>query len=138
MSRWLLLPLLFLSGLVHAQGQTSAGDYQVHYNALPSAFLTPEIAREYGILRSRVRGVLVVSIQRDGQPVRMRIEAQVGPLGEQMQPLELRQVDTNGLPSYIGSFTITPGESRQFRLRIAPPQSEPLDIGFTQQFFETP
>lgn len=138
MARWLALLLLLSGGLAHAQGQHSAGAYQVHYSALPSAFLTPEVARQYGILRSRVRGVLVVSVQRDGQPVRVRIEAQVGPGGGQLQPLQLRQVDTEGLPSYIGSFAIAAGESRQFRLRITPPDSEPLQIAFSQQFFDTP
>lgn len=140
MTRWLLLLALLLSSgrALAQQGQHAAGDYTVHYNALPSAFLTPEIARQYGVLRSRVRGVLVVSVLRQGSPVRVRVEAQAGAPGEPLQPLELRLVETNGTPSYIGSFAIASGESRQFRLRVEPPDDAPIHIGFTRQFFDDP
>lgn len=137
MRHWLLAPLLlFLGGFAHAQGQHTAGEYQVYYSALPSAFLTPEIAQASGVLRSRARGVLVVSVQQRGQPVQARITAQIGPGGGPLQPLELRLLDTNGAPSYIGSFAIAAGESRRFHLRITPPAGEPFEFSFSQQFFE--
>lgn len=136
MLRRLALVLLLAAGLAQAQGQQAAGDYQVYYSAFPSGFLTPEVARDYGILRSRTRGVLLVSVKRAGQPVAARIEAQVGPGGGRLQPLELRPVQTDGVISYIGSFAIADGESRQFQLRVTPADGEPLDIAFSQQFFD--
>ena len=136
MIRWLALLLLLVTGLAQAQGQQTIGDYQVYYSAFPSGFLTPEVARDYGILRSRTRGVLLVSVKRAGEPVRVRIEAQVGPGGGRLQPLELRAVQTDDVVSYIGSFAIAEGESRQFQLHIRPPDGEPLNIAFSQQFFD--
>jgi hypothetical protein len=136
MRRWLALALLLLTGLAQAQGVRSAGDYQIHYSALPSGFLTAEVARQYGILRSRLHGVLLVSVKRAGEPVQARIEAQAGPGGGKLQPLSLRAVETDGVISYIGSFTIADGESRQFRLLISLPEQEPLEIVFSQQFFD--
>jgi hypothetical protein len=134
--RWLLLSMALASGLAHGQRAQTAGDYQVHYSAFPSAFLTPEVARQYGVLRSRARGVLVVSVKRDGEPVAARVEARVGPGGGRLQPLELRHVKTDGAASYIGSFAIADGESRQFQLIVTPADTPPLSVSFSQQFFE--
>ncbi|HEX5515199.1 MAG TPA: DUF4426 domain-containing protein [Gammaproteobacteria bacterium] len=136
MIRRLAFVLLLVAGLAQAQGQQAVGDYQVYYSAFPSGFLTQEVARDYGILRSRTRGVLLVSVKRAGQPVAARIEAQIGPGGRSLQPLELRPVQTDGVISYIGSFAIADGESRQFQLRITPADGEPLNIAFSQQFFD--
>ena len=40
------------------------GDYVVHFNAISTNQLTPEIARQYGIVRSNNRAMLNVSILR--------------------------------------------------------------------------
>jgi hypothetical protein len=135
--RRLTLALLALAiGAASAQRLQVTGEYQVHYSAFPSGFLTPEVARDYRILRSRVRGVLLVSVKRAGRPVEARIEARAGPGGGRLQPLTLRPVRTDGAISYIGSFTIADGESRQFRLEIAPVGGDPIAVSFSQQFFE--
>ena len=47
----------------HAEQSSSFGDYVIHYNAIPSTFLTPDTAREYGISRSRNRAMLNISVQ---------------------------------------------------------------------------
>lgn len=134
--RWLLLCAALVTGVAHAQRVHTAGDYEVHYTAFPSAFLTPEVAREYGVLRSRARGVLVVAVRRDGSPVNARVEARVGPGGGRLQPLELRHVKTDGTASYIGSFAIADGESRQFQLTVTPGDAAPFAVSFSQQFFD--
>ncbi len=58
------------------------GDYVLYFNALNTDQLTPDIAREYGIVRSKSRAMLNVSIHRkhagrahrgrDGRGVRVR------------------------------------------------------------------
>lgn len=136
MIRWLAAALMLLSTAAPAQGIVSHGEYQVHYNAIPSGFLGAEVAQSYGILRSRNRGVLLVSVKRADQAVSARVEAQVGPSGERLQELEMRPVQTSGITSYIGSFTIADGESRYFRLRITPADGAPLELEFSQQFFD--
>lgn len=39
-------------------------DYQVFYNAFPSTFLTPEVAKNYQIERSANRGLFNISIRK--------------------------------------------------------------------------
>lgn len=136
MIRWLAIGLLFLSMGASAQGVAQHGDYQIHYNAVPSGFLTVDVAQSYGILRSRNRGVLLVSVKRDNQAVSARVEAQVGSGGDRLEVLEMRPVQTSGIISYLGSFTIADGESRHFRLHIAPTGGPPIDLEFSQQFFD--
>lgn len=136
MLRRLALALLLAAGAASAQGLKTTGDYQVHYSAFASGFLTPEIAREYGVLRSRTRGVLLVSVKRAGEPAMAPIEAWVSAGGGQPEPLSLRAVRTDGTVSYLGSFPIADGESRQFRILVTPPDAAPLEITFSQQFFD--
>lgn len=128
--------LLLAAGSVGAQQTQQVGDYTVYYSALPSGFLTPEIAREYGVLRSRTRGVLLVSIKRGAAPVEARIEARVGPGGGRLQPLALRSVRTGEIVSYLGSFAIADGESRQFSLEITPANGKSFTLSFSQEFFD--
>lgn len=134
--RWLLLLLTLICGPAFAQQTQTVGEYTVYSSAFPSGFLTPEVARQYGILRSRAKGVLLVSVKRRGQPATAQVEAQFAPGGGRMQPLPLRPVRTDGTVSYIGSFPIADGESRQFLVRVEPPNVEPITLSFTQEFFE--
>lgn len=136
MIRWLASVLFFLSAAVSAQGVVEHGEYQIHYNAIASGFLTQDIATSYGILRSRTRGVLLVSVKHADRNVEARIEAQAGPRGDRLKALDMRSIKTDGFTSYLGSFAIADGESRYFRLRITPAGGEPLELEFSQQFFE--
>lgn len=136
MLRRLAFALLLATGTAAARGLETTGDYQVHYSAFASGFLTPEIAREYGILRSRTRGVLLVSVKRAGEPATPPTEAWVSAGSGQPEPLPLRAVRTDGTVSFLGSFAIADGESRRFRILVTPPDAAPLEITFSQQFFD--
>jgi len=130
---WLLL---FFSATLSAQGVVQQGDVEIFYNAIPSGFLTADIAQNHGVLRSRTRGLLLVSVKRGEQTIEARIEAQAGASGEAMQDLTMRPVHTNGMISYLGNFAIAEGESRYFQLRITPAGGQPVELEFSQQFFD--
>ena len=54
------------------EGSRDFGDYVVYFNAMNTDSLTPDVAREYGIVRSKSRAMLNVSIhkkQENGQTV---------------------------------------------------------------------
>lgn len=49
------------------------GDMNVHYMAIGSTFFTPEIAKAYGITRSRYNGLINISVldnSQDGTPAK--------------------------------------------------------------------
>jgi len=131
-----LLALLLVCALpAGAERVKSFGPYQVHYNAFSSGFLSPEVARDYGILRSRTRGVLVVSVHEEGRPVRARVQAQTVD-GSDNTRITMREVRTNGEPLYVGSFKVDDGQNLRFDIAVAPEGGgEPLAVRFQQQFF---
>ncbi|MEC9484010.1 MAG: DUF4426 domain-containing protein, partial [Halomonas sp.] len=67
-TRTLALAMLGLAGLLLAAGTALAqqvervGDYRIHYSAVSTLFLTPEIVAAYDIERSKHTGLLNVSV----------------------------------------------------------------------------
>ena len=64
---WFSLALLLgLSGLwpsvAQAEQKQVLGNWDVHYIALNSTFLTPDVAKQYGIVRSKFNGLINISV----------------------------------------------------------------------------
>jgi len=53
---------LFLMSNVSAENMKKLGTMNVHYMAIGSTFFTPEIAKVYGITRSRYNGLINISV----------------------------------------------------------------------------
>ncbi|MDP5041473.1 MAG: DUF4426 domain-containing protein, partial [Paraglaciecola sp.] len=56
------LSMLLSAAAVHAEQKVALGTWDVHYIALNSTFLTPEVAKQYGILRSKFNGLINISV----------------------------------------------------------------------------
>lgn len=58
--------LLGLSGLwplaAQAEQKQVLGNWDVHYIAINSTFLTPDVAKQYGIVRSKFNGLINISV----------------------------------------------------------------------------
>nr|WP_226989278.1 DUF4426 domain-containing protein [Paraglaciecola arctica] len=53
---------LLLSSPVSAEQKQELGSWEVHYIALNSTFLTPQVAKQYGIVRSKFNGLINISV----------------------------------------------------------------------------
>ncbi|HEX5693313.1 MAG TPA: DUF4426 domain-containing protein, partial [Arenimonas sp.] len=62
---------------VAAQNSVRSGDLVVHYNAVPTTSLTPDVARQYGITRSANRALVNVSVRRGTPGADEAVPAQV-------------------------------------------------------------
>ena len=51
----------------YAENMKKLGDMNVHYMAIGSTFFTPEIAKAYGITRSRYNGLVNISVLDNSQ-----------------------------------------------------------------------
>lgn len=137
----LLLLLLLLPPATLADNSTKAADYTIHHNAIPTAILTPEIASTYGIVRSKYRGILNVSVIQEvpgttGRPVSAQIEAQASNLLGQISNLKLREIREGDAIYYIGEFPIVDRETLRFSLQVTPSGREtPIAAELSQQFF---
>lgn len=56
------LILLVLSGGANAEQKVTLGDWDVHYMVVNTTFLTPEIAKANGIVRSRFNALVNISV----------------------------------------------------------------------------
>jgi len=57
----LLVVLMFFSQ-AHAEQNQVLGNWDVHYIALNTTFLSPEVAKQYGIVRSRFNALINISV----------------------------------------------------------------------------
>ena len=58
---------LFVMSNVSAENMKKLGSMNVHYMAIGSTFFTPEIAKVYGITRSRYNGLINISVLDNSQ-----------------------------------------------------------------------
>lgn len=141
LSRFLgLLFVLAVSPALAEQSKTF-GDYVVHYNALNTELLQPDIARQYGITRSKNRAMVTISVQKKlmgttGKPVEAKINGYATNLSAQTRPIKLRKiVDANAI-YYVGDFRIRNQETLDFHFVITPVgEDKSLNLEFRQQFF---
>ncbi|MCB1829608.1 MAG: DUF4426 domain-containing protein [Chromatiaceae bacterium] len=134
-----LLMLLPLSAM--AENSTRQSGYTVHHNAFPTAILTPDIAGNYQIIRSKFRGMLNVSVIKDeagttGTPVSAQIDAQSTNLTGQIRHIPLREIREGNAIYYIGDFPIVDNETLTFSLDVLPDGAEQhIKTSLQQQFF---
>ena len=118
------------------------GSYEVHYNAVRTDSLTPEIARNYGIERSTNRVMLNVTVLRKDaaarKPVPAEVKVDARNLNEQLKDLELRRISEGEAIYYIGEVSISGTEILVFDITVTPEGTQtPLSVKFTREFVTT-
>lgn len=146
MKRLRFLPLLLAITLltpiaVLAENSTTAGGFTIHYNAFPTATLTPEVAKAYGIQRSKVRGMLNVSVIEEkegttGTSVTADVGVKTVILTGQSTPLPMREIKEQDAVYYVGEFPVRNEEKVNFIIEVTPEGStETIVVNMEQQFF---
>ena len=117
------------------------GEYVLYFNALNTDQLSPDIAREYGIVRNKSRAMLNVSIHRkldNGQTeaVTGAVSASAINLNGQLKTMTLREIREDTAIYYIGELGITDGEVLIYTID-ATPSNDPsrFTVRFKKQFF---
>ncbi len=134
-----VLPLLLLAaGPALAERSQAFGDITVHYNAIITDTLTPDVARAYDITRSKYRGLLTVSVLKPNklgmaQPVPAKIKAYAVNLSEQLRNISMREIREGTAIYYIGEFSVAPQEVLRFTVDVtAEGQKEASKLEFQQ------
>lgn len=148
--RFLLASLALVAGAAMAtppsltlssgRNSTQAGEYTVHYNAMPSTTLSPDIATRYGITRSSNRALINVSVMKGARAaeavaVPARIEAAATNLNGQRQGLNLREVRDRGAIYYLGEARIEERDTLDFDLVVTPEGAPPVTVRYRQEFW---
>ena len=117
------------------------GDFEVHYNAVRTDQLTPDVARAYDIERSGNRVMLNVSMLSkapDGRttPVDGTVAASAHNLNGQLKDLVMRRVQEGTSVYFIGEVGISGNEILVFDIDATPRDgSGPYSIKFKREFF---
>ena len=137
----LAMSLLLTANMVEAEQYIEDKQYVVHYNALSSILIKPEIAKAYGLQRSRQRGLVNISVQRkmpDGstKAVMSQLKGYTGQLGGSEIPLDFKLVTEGDAIYYLAQFPTREGDQLDFDIKVRPtPEHAPLKLSFSQAFF---
>ena len=101
------------------------GSYEVHYNAVRTDALTPEVARAYGIQRSANRVMLNVTVLHKEagtprKPVEADVKVDACNLNGQLKNIEMRRVSEGEAIYYIGEVSISGTEILVFDITVTP------------------
>ena len=117
------------------------GEYVLYFNAVITDQLSRDIAREYGIVRSKSRALLNVSIHRkldNGQTeaVTGAVSASAINLNGQLKTMTLRELREETAIYYIGELAITDGEVLIYTIDATPSNdASRFTVRFKKQFF---
>mgnify|MGYP000611756534 FL=1 len=133
----LSLSFSFVSG-ASAENMKKLGSMNVHYMAIGSTFFTPEIAKVYGITRSRYNGLVNISVldnTKTGTPAKtVTINGQAKNNLGQFKSLEFKEVKEGDAIYYLAQISYNHEETIHFNLTINDGK-EQQTLKFSQKFY---
>ena len=132
-----LLAIAFVSAS-SAENMKKMDNINVHYIALGSTFLTPEIAKAYGIERSRYKGLVNISVldnTQKGNPsktvvINGKARNDVG----QIKSLDFMEVKEGDAVYYLAQVSYTNEETIYFDINITD-KGQQHNLTFSQKFY---
>lgn len=124
-----------------AENSTRVPGYVIHHNAFTTDTLAPEVARSYGLQRSKSRGMLNVSVIKEvpgttGLPVSAKVQVSASNLTGQTREIPMREIHDGNSYYYIGDFRVADQETLSFTLEVTPQgEAKPFPAQLSQQFF---
>jgi len=147
-SSWITITL-FITGLLSllishtAQAEQSKvfGNYTIHYSAFTTDNLTPSVAKQYNIPRSKKRALLNISVLKktsDGssKPTNAIIKGTTTNLSQQLRELDPREISEKGAIYYIAETPVDNAEILKYKLEITPQgEKTTYTLSFQEQFY---
>lgn len=141
----LLITLTLLSVSLYAENSKIENGYEVHYNAFSTDFLTPQVAKQYNIGRSKTKGMINIAVRKlhggdtsTSTAVMASIDLKIQNLYGQNKDVTLRKISENNEEAiyYIGTFSVSSRETLNFKASVTPNgERNPIEIKFSQEFF---
>jgi len=128
----------FTSTYATAENMKKLGSMNVHYMAIGSTFFTPEIAKIYGITRSRYNGLINISVldnTKPGTPAKtVSITGKAKNNLGQFKTLEFTEVKEGNAIYYLAQVKYNNEETMHFTLLINDGK-EQQTLKFSQKFY---
>lgn len=134
-----LLLSLCLTSSAFAEQKQKVGNYDIHYIALSSTFLTPSIAKSYGIKRSSYSGILNISVldtSVDGNPaVPVEITGVANNLLDARVELKFREIREGDSIYYIAEVPYRDDQEINFNIAVKHGSKLNTQLKFKQKFY---
>ena len=134
-----LLLSLCLTSSAFAEQKQKVGNYDIHYVALSSTFLTPSIAKSYGIKRSSYSGILNISVldtSVDGNPaVPIEITGVANNLLDARVELKFREIREGDSIYYIAEVPYRDDQEINFNIAVKHGSKLNTQLKFKQKFY---
>ena len=117
---------------------SSFGKDTVHYSVVNSTFLTPQVAKSYGIIRGKNKFLINVSVRRQLDTTNLAVRAKVEGTSSDLihrTPLEFREIIEQDAIYYIAEFEISNDERQDFRLSVSVDNRPSYDIQFNKMMY---
>ena len=124
-----------------ADTSTKVEGYTIYHNALTTDMLDPQVARSYGLQRSKNRGLLNVSLVKQvpgttGQSTPAEVTVRAKYLGGQDWDLPMREVRDGDAYYYIADFLVAHRQTLTFDIAVTPAgATKPFRAKMSQEFF---
>ncbi|MBU1396180.1 MAG: DUF4426 domain-containing protein [Gammaproteobacteria bacterium] len=134
------LCLCSVTAVAHAEISQKFGPLEVHYNALTTDELQPEVARAYKIERSKTRGLVTMSVLKQNDvgvrsPVPAKLTVYVTNLNQQLASVEMREIKEGTAIYYLGEFRVTPPDTLKFTATVEVAGEPRREMVFSQKFY---
>ena len=133
---WMSCLLALLMTLpLRAEQMKELGPWQVHYNAFTSSFLTPEVAKTYGLERSRYNGIINIAVQdKQGKAQAVSVTGEAKNLTGTIRNLSFQEVKEGDAIYYLATLPYRNEDTYQFTLKIMGGGQQQI-LTFQQTFY---
>jgi Domain of unknown function (DUF4426) len=140
MTRWPLFMIAAAMTMSAAADQfRSFDDVEIHYVVVNTLFLQPDVAAHYGIVRSKDRAIVNVSVLGpDGAAVAADVSGTTVNLLSQEAPLEFAVINEEQSIYYIAPIRYTDQDVLRFRINVALADRAPMNFEFQQTMYVEP
>jgi hypothetical protein len=101
-----------------AEQKVSLADWDVHYIALNTTFLTPEVAKQYGIVRSKFNGLINISVldKTTQEPQSLLLSGEAKNLLGTVKKLSFKKVTEGKAIYYLATLPFS--DQEQYRISV--------------------
>lgn len=137
----LVLLALSLAPQARAEQVVRDGEFIIHYSAVRTTLLTPEVATRFKVSRSRKRALLVLNAQRVGDgalpdPVAATATGHATSLLGHRQNLKLTPHQEGGVHYVMATFETLDSEYLTLDVLVLPEGADtPISVRWQQQFY---
>jgi len=130
--------LVITANVAHAENMKSMGNMDIHYMAIGATFLTPQVAKAYGIERSKYNALINISVldnSSEGKPAKsVSISGTAENLTGQFKRIEFEEVREGAAIYYLAQLNYRDKEKVKFEISVTDGK-ETHTINFDQIFY---